>query len=276
VLHHHTLKAARKNTQHYYITSGLLQTSISMAPTTRVATPRLTVSHVVALVEFWTLVAEHSGVAGAWRLTGGCKAAREGAKVWLRTLPGLVVCGGYTGTVVEEKMTSEVWRLDLGELRWERMSSLTCGRADHACCAVRGGVVVLGGDVEAEDDESERDEEEEPQQLEQLTASVEIFGFYSSETEESNRPSASVVRPHEQLRCGRDRGQSELGQVLLIGGRKEDGTPSSAVHKVDLAIGVCTPQPPLLFQRACLACRGLFGCALARRARRCRREELQW
>ena len=42
---------------------------------------------VTALPEFWTLVAEHSGIVGAWRLTGVCTAAREGAKGWLRTLP---------------------------------------------------------------------------------------------------------------------------------------------------------------------------------------------
>jgi hypothetical protein len=41
--------------------------------------------------ELWALIAEHSGLVGAWRLTGVCKAAREGAKFWLRTLPGLVV-----------------------------------------------------------------------------------------------------------------------------------------------------------------------------------------
>ena len=41
-------------------------------------------------------------------------------------------------------------RLDLGnlgELEWERMPSLTRGRYAHACCAVRGGVVVLHGGI---------------------------------------------------------------------------------------------------------------------------------
>ena len=32
-------------------------------------------------------------------------------------------------------------------LQWERMPSLTHGRAHHACCAVKGGVVVLGVSV---------------------------------------------------------------------------------------------------------------------------------
>lgn len=60
---------------------------------------------------------------GAWRLTG------------------LVVCGG----VGQADIMSAVWRLDLGELRWLRKSSLILALRSHACCAVRGGVVVLGG-----------------------------------------------------------------------------------------------------------------------------------
>jgi hypothetical protein len=39
--------------------------------------------------------------------------------------------------------------------------------------------------------------------------------------------------------------ESELGQVLLIEDLK-DGRPSSAVHKVDLETGMCTPQASLL------------------------------
>jgi hypothetical protein len=209
-----------------------------MPPTTRRARAEWATSHVFALPEMWAIVAEHSGVVGAWRLTGVCKAAREGAKVWLRTLPGLVVCGGHTPG--EGEMTSEVWRLDLGELQWERMPSLAHGRYDHACCAVRGGVVVLGGEeeVEAEDDESESDET--------TAASVEIFG-YDSEVEES------IFKVLPPLSCGPitdcaavaiEESESELGQVLLIGGRNEDGL-TSAVHKVDLATGVCTPQASL-------------------------------
>jgi hypothetical protein len=69
-----------------------------------------------------------------------CRAARQGAKEWLRTLPGLVVCGGQSskGAVV-----SDVWRLDLATLRWEPMPALLSARSDHACCAVRGTLVVL-------------------------------------------------------------------------------------------------------------------------------------
>jgi hypothetical protein len=173
-------------------------------------------------------------------------AAREGAKVWLRTLPGLVVCGGLAGG----EFTSDVWRLDLGELRWERMPSLTLERADHACCAVRGSVVVLGGMVEEdEDDESETEEEDE---FTRRVASVEIFG-YDSEVEESmvlpplscDPITGPAALPIEEI-------ESELGQVLPIRGWGEDIPPSSAVHKVDLATGVCTPQPPLLSHHGCL------------------------
>ena len=48
-----------------------------------------------SLHEVWALVAAFSGLIGAWRLTGVCKAARTGAKEWLGTLPGLVLCGRY-------------------------------------------------------------------------------------------------------------------------------------------------------------------------------------
>jgi hypothetical protein len=62
-------------------------------------------------------------------------------KTWLGTLPGLVVCGGRTG----EDLVRDVWRLDLATLRWEPMPALVTARQEHACCAVRGALVVLGG-----------------------------------------------------------------------------------------------------------------------------------
>jgi hypothetical protein len=37
--------------------------------------------------------------------------------------------------------------------------------------------------------------------------------------------------------------------VLLLGGWDEDGRLSSTVHTVDLATGVCTPQPSILCVR---------------------------
>jgi hypothetical protein len=98
---------------------------------------------VLAMVEMCYIVASHSGFVGAWRLAGVCRGARAGAKGWLRTLSRLVVCGGQN---LEDMLyPSEVWRLDLWELRWERMPDLVTGRVGHACCAARGAVVVLGG-----------------------------------------------------------------------------------------------------------------------------------
>jgi hypothetical protein len=44
-----------------------------------------------------------------------------------------------------------------------------------------------------------------------------------------------------------DESESELGQVLLLGGQTQGGFSSAAVHKVhDLVSGVYTPQPSLL------------------------------
>jgi hypothetical protein len=100
-------------------------------------------------------------------------------------------------------VTSDVWKLDLSELRWERMPSLTLGRYDHACCAVRGGVAVLGGCVEeAEDDESESEEADEEITVDTVEilgsdAEAQIFG-YDSEVEESiflSEPQLTPVRP---------------------------------------------------------------------------------
>jgi hypothetical protein len=42
---------------------------------------------------------------------------------------------------------SEVWGLDLATMRWEAMPAFLSARRSHACCAVRGAVVVLGGFV---------------------------------------------------------------------------------------------------------------------------------
>jgi hypothetical protein len=212
-----------------------------MAPTTRASSRHWPVDRVTALPEFWALIAEHSGLVAAWRLTGVCRASRVGAKDWLRTLRRLVVCGGCImgGT----RFTREVWMLDLGELRWERMSDLGCSRGEHACCTVRGGVVVLGG---------ENSEEGELGGL----AKVEVLRSSDSEAEElplSCGPcSCSTALPI-------DESESAEGQVLLIGGCDEDGDPldvASRVIKVDLATGACTPHPTSLYDRTfCAAAR---------------------
>jgi hypothetical protein len=176
-----------------------------MAPTTRAAA-RWAISRAVALPELWALVAENSGLVGAWRLTGVYVAAREGAKVWLRTLPGLVLCGGLG---LEGAVTSAVWRLDLGELRWERMSDLGCKRSIAACCTVRGGIVVLG-EVHSEEVE---------------LATVEVLR-YDSETEEhtfTDLPPLSCGPRAGSIALPIDESESAEGQVILLGGFGEAG-----------------------------------------------------
>jgi len=179
-----------------------------------------------------------------------CRAARQGAKEWLRKLPRLLECGGRVGGG-EGAHTGEVWRLDLGELRRERLPDLTTGRFGHACCAVRGGVVVLGGLVAGN----------EP------TASVEILGRDSSGTV------GNIFKIIPPLSCGPirayvaividasdqgqvlpiigsaaiviDKSESDQGQVLIIGGRRDrvdESLPICLVCKVDLATGECTAQ----------------------------------
>jgi hypothetical protein len=64
-------------------------------PATRASTcarANWAVDRTTGLPEVWALVAAHLGLVGAWRLMRVCKAARVGAKEFLSTLPGLVVC----------------------------------------------------------------------------------------------------------------------------------------------------------------------------------------
>jgi hypothetical protein len=188
--------------------------------------------HVAALPEMWALFAEHGdGLVGAWRLMRVCKAERVGAKEYLRTLPGLVVCGGVGAG------TSDVWRLELATMRWEPMPALVTGRYDHACCAVRGALVVLGGSTMAG-----------PDGRTSSTSSVEMVS--------SSVQGAFVDLP--PLSCGRIAGaaaiaveesDSAAGQVVLLGGPGEDYMPVSTVQLVDLATGACAQQPGLLHSR---------------------------
>jgi hypothetical protein len=201
-------------------------------------------ARVLVLWELWFIIAAHSGVVGAWRLAGVCRAARQGAKEWLRKLPGVLVCGGrvFGGGGV----TSEVWRLDLGALRWERLPDLTTGRANRACCAVRGGVVVLGGLVAGRES----------------TASVEILGRDSSGAVGNTfdiLPPLSCGPIHADAAIVIHESESNRGQVIIIGGGDEGG-PSYAVRKVDLATGVCTAQPSLL----CPQGRHVYDCTAGR------------
>ena len=138
------------------------------------------------------------------------------------------------------------------ELRWEHVSGLTLGRYQHACCTVRGGVVALGGLVEAEEDDEE---------LDKVTASVEIL-LFDSEADESIfkiLPPLSCDPITGSAPVSIEESESEQGQVLLIGGWSEDDVSLSAVHLVALATGVCTSQPPLLSHHG-----HLEGCSASR------------
>ena len=84
-----------------------------MPPAVTSAPPSWHVEHATSLPEIWARIAVFAGPVGAWRLTGVSKAAREGVKKHLRSLPGLVVV--YEGT--ETATVSDVWRLDLASLQ---------------------------------------------------------------------------------------------------------------------------------------------------------------
>jgi hypothetical protein len=180
--------------------------------------------------EVWALVAKRRGVVGAWQLMRVCKASRAGAKEFLSTLPGLVVCGGGGGASL-----SDVWRLDLVTMRWKPMPALVTGRFMHSCCAVRGSLVVLGGKTAGG----------------VLTASVEML---SSPEEEGaafvDLPplSRGVIRGAAAIAVNES--DSAAGQVLLLGGVDDSMTFLSTVQLVDLATGECAPQNNLLHERA--------------------------
>jgi len=132
--------------------------------------------------------------------------------------------------------TSDVWRLDLSKLRWERMPSLGCIRTSHACCAVRAGVVVLGGypgDVEGRNEILEHDSVEEEEHLFKVLPPLSARGV--------------LLRGLLTIPLAIDESQSVQGQVVIIRERGGEAASSSVVQNVDLATGVCTPLPPLLY-----------------------------
>jgi hypothetical protein len=197
-------------------------------PTTR-ARANWAVDRATSLSEVWAIVAEHLGLVGAWQLMLVCRAACAGAKEFLATLPGLVVCGGRIGG---GGPVSDVRRLNLATLRWEMMPSLLLARKYHACCTVRGALVVLGGETLGGE----------------LTSSVEVLS--------KGKEAFTALPP---LSCGEttaaaavtvEESGSVAGQVLLLGGYTKDQGWMSTVHLVDLATGVCTPQLNLLVARS--------------------------
>jgi hypothetical protein len=106
------------------------------------------------------------------------------------------------------------------------MPTLVTARESHACCAVRGTLVVLGGVTQ---------EEGEADEMLSSGAFVEfpplsrggIYGAAAIEVDESD---------------------SATGQVLFFGGEDDDRIRSTALV-VDLATGACARQPDLLHSR---------------------------
>jgi hypothetical protein len=172
-----------------------------------------------------------------------CRAARAGAKEFLGTLPRLVLCGGRTASI--GAAMRETLGLDLATLRWEPMPALVCARYGHACCAVRGALVVLGGMAQGGGSN----------QGIAPTSRVEIL--FKGAGAFVELPPLSRGGTCAAAAIAVDESDSALGQMLLIGGYDQDLEETSAVFLVDLATGVCTPQAPLLHARCFFAAAGL-------------------
>jgi hypothetical protein len=190
------------------------------------------VDRAVSLPEVWALVAAFNGLVGAWRLLGVCRVARAGAKEFLGSLPRLVVCGGYSAS--SGGAVSEVWGLDLVTMRLEAMPALLCARRDHACCAVRGALVVLGGWAPGAGILSGL---VPTSRVEMLSKGARAFVELSPLSYGALFGAAAIAV---------DETRSASGQVLLLGGMDQDHTTTSSVRLVNLATGVCTPQADLL------------------------------
>jgi hypothetical protein len=160
--------------------------------------------------------------------------SHQGVEEWLRTLPGLVMCGGYDYGV---RCTSEVWRLDLATLQWEAMPALITARYEHACCTVRGALVVLGGYTNSANRNISSTS----------TSTVEILSVGAKGF--TSLPSLSCGVSACACAIAVEERTSVAGQVLLIGGHDGDGEELSTVQLVDLATGTCTPLPATLNSR---------------------------
>jgi len=197
--------------------------------------------HATALPEVWAIVAMHLGLVGAWRLMLVNKAANTGSKGFLRTLKGFVVTAAVdTTTKGVRGALSDVWRLNLSTLRWEAMPAMLLARHGHACCTVRGTLVVLGGfNSEYE-----------------IASSVETLKLPKREGEGAftERPSLLCGGSTSAAAIAVEESDGTAERVLVLGGRSQASpasgiAPVATVHLVDLATGVCTPQPSLLRER---------------------------
>jgi hypothetical protein len=175
-----------------------------MAPPNTRARANRAVEQVTGQVEFWALVAAHRGVVGACQLRRVCKDARVGCDEYLSSLPGLVVCGGRRDADDSsgEEEVSEVLRLNLATMRWVPMPALVTARYNHACCAVRGTLVVLGGDTPGGDLTSG---------VERLSSSEEGGAFVDLPPLSCGAiaGAAAVAVEESDRRCSRSRGGGE-------------------------------------------------------------------
>jgi hypothetical protein len=215
-----------------------------MAPPNTRARANWAVERATSLPEVWALVAKHRGVLGARGLMRVCRASRAGGLEYLRTLPGLVVCGGRSSGGVGEAV-GDVWRLNLATMRWEPMPALVTARSHHACCAVRGALVILGGVTAGGGHAAGR-----------YTSSVEMLSSSEEEGAFVDLPPLSCGGIYGAAAVAVEESDSAAGQVLLLGGRHDSG-PVSTVQLVDLATGACAPQNNLLHRRVYPAVRRL-------------------
>jgi hypothetical protein len=115
------------------------------------------------------------------------------------------------------------------------MPALVIARCDHACCTVRGNLVVLGGRTGGGHINS---------------TSVEMLSKGGGEFVQL--PSLSYGKIYGAAAIAVEESASTAGQVLLLGGMGQGGVALSTVQLVDLASGVCTPHPqPVLLNERC-------------------------
>jgi hypothetical protein len=119
----------------------------------------------------------------------------------------------------------------MATLRWGAMPALLAARNAHACCAVRGTLVVLGGISPVSSVSS----------VEMLSSSEEEGGAFV------DLPPLSCSGFCCGVAIAVDESDSAAGQVLLLGGSHHTG-PVPVVYLVDLATGACAPQNNLLHQ----------------------------
>ena len=144
----------------------------------------------------------------------------------------------------------------MATLQWGAIHDLVTARQGHACCAVRGTLVVLGGVTSAYDRTS---------RLEMLSSEEGAF---------VDLPALSCGGISSAAAIAVEESESVAGQVLLLGGWMQVGGRVSTVHLVDLATGVCTPgRPDMLRSRFLFAAAGLPGVLGCRVGRSCARED---